>query len=152
WPKRTPLNAVIRSRREHDGYSVENVAFESIPGYFVTGNLYRPLHAQPPYAAILSTHGHSIQITKPEDYNNHARFSPSMQERCANLARMGAVVLAIDMFAYGDSIQLVGQDAHAQPLAFTIQLWDAIRAVDLLQSLEGVDPKRIAVTGESGGG
>src|SRR5437870_281979 len=39
WPRRTPLNAIIRSKRTHDGYTVENVAFESVPGYFVTGNL-----------------------------------------------------------------------------------------------------------------
>ena len=56
WPKRTPLNPVIHSRRTYDGYSVENVMFESIPGYFVTGNLYRPLAARPPYAAVLSPH------------------------------------------------------------------------------------------------
>ncbi|HEX2861815.1 MAG TPA: hypothetical protein VHN79_09250, partial [Lacunisphaera sp.] len=55
WPRRTPLNPVIRDRRDYDGYSVENVAFESVPGYFVTGNLYRPLAAKPPHAAVLST-------------------------------------------------------------------------------------------------
>jgi hypothetical protein len=65
---------------------------------------------------------------------------------------MGAVVLSVDMFAYGDSIQLVGQEAHKQPLALTLQLWNAMRAVDFLLSLEGVDPKRVAVAGESGGG
>ena len=92
WPKRTPLNAVVRSRREHNGYTVENVCFESVPGCFVTGNLFRPTEAKPPYAAILSTHGHGGQISKPEDYDNHARFSPGMQARCATLARMGAVV------------------------------------------------------------
>jgi dienelactone hydrolase len=152
WPKRTPLNPVVRSLRSYDGYTVENVAFESLPGYFVTGNLFRPLNAKPPYAAVLSTHGHSGAIVKPEDYDKHARFSPTMQARCASLARMGAVVLSIDMFAYGDSIQLVGQAAHRQPFAFTIQTWNALRAVDFLETLDGVDPKRLAVTGESGGG
>jgi len=152
WPKRTPLNAVIRRRRTHDGYSVENVTFESVPGYFVTGNLYRPLTARPPYAAVLSTHGHYRAIKTLEDYDNHARFWPGLQARCASLARMGAVVLAIDMFGYGDSMQLVGQDAHRHPFALTLQTWNAMRAVDFLTSLEGVDPKRIAVSGESGGG
>jgi dienelactone hydrolase len=152
WPKRTPLNAVIRQRREHDGYSVENVAFESIPGYFVTGNLYRPLSVAPPYAAILSPHGHTGAVAKPEDYDKQGRFEPEMQRRCASLARMGAVVFAIDMFATDDSIQLLGQDAHPQPLAFTMQTWNAIRAVDFLLSLDGVDPKRVGVSGYSGGG
>lgn len=152
WPKRTPLNPVVRNRRVYDGYTVENVCFESIPGNLVTGNLYRPTHAKPPYAAILSTHGHGRAIVKPEDYDNHARFSPGMQARCATLARMGAVVLSIDMFAYGDSIQLFGQAAHKQPIAFKIHLWNAMRAVDFLLAQDGVDPKRVGVSGESGGG
>ena len=152
WPRRTPLNPVIRQKRTYDGYTVENVVFESVPGYFVTGNLYRPLNARPPYAAMLSTHGHYRSIAKLEDYDNHARFWPGMQSRCASLARMGAVVLAIDMFGYGDSMQLVGQDAHRNPFALTLQVWNAMRAVDFLTSLEGVDPTRIGVSGESGGG
>jgi dienelactone hydrolase len=152
WPRRTPLDAVVRDRRTYDGYSVENVAFESVPGYLVTGNLYRPLASGPPHAAVLATHGHSRRIEKPEDYDRHARFGPDMQLRCANLARMGAVVLSVDMFAYGDSIQLVGQDAHKQPLALTLQLWNAMRAVDFLLSLPGIDAQRVAVSGESGGG
>lgn len=152
WPQRTPLNPVIRRRRDYDGYSVENVVFESVPGYFVTGNLYRPLTARPPYAAVLSTHGHYRAIAKLEDYDNHARFWPGMQARCATLARMGAVVLAIDMFGYGDSMQLVGQAAHRTPFALTLQIWNAMRAVDFLLALENVDAKRLAVSGESGGG
>ena len=152
WPKRTPLNAVVRDRRTYDGYTVENVCFESVPGYLVTGSLYRPTDAKPPYAAMLSTHGHGRPIMNPEDYDNHARFSPGMQARCATLARMGAVVLSIDMFAYGDSIQLFGQAAHKQPLAFKIQLWNAMRAVDFLLEQDGVDPNRVGVSGESGGG
>jgi dienelactone hydrolase len=152
WPKRTPLKAVIRDRRTYDGYSVENVAFESIPGYYVTGNLYRPLAAKPPYAAVLSTHGHYRKIEKPEDYDAHARFSPAMQARCAMLARMGAVVFSIDMFAAGESMAFFGQEAHKQTVALTLQTWNAMRAVDFLTSLEGVDAGRIAVSGESGGG
>lgn len=152
WPKRTPLRPVLRDQRTYDGYTVENIAFESVPGYFVTGNLYRPLNAKPPHAAVLSTHGHYRRVAKIEDYENHARFWPGMQARCASLARMGAVVLAIDMFGYGDSMQLVGQEAHRTPFALTLQTWNAIRAVDFLLSLEGVDAKRIAVSGESGGG
>lgn len=152
WPKRTPLNSVVRRKRTHEGYSVENVAFESLPGYYVTGNLYRPTLAKPPYPLVLSTHGHSRAVTKLEDYDTHARFSPGMQARCATLARMGAMVLSIDMFAYGDSMQLVGQDAHRTPLALTLHLWNGIRALDFLTALDGADAQRIAVSGESGGG
>ena len=152
WPKRTPLNAVIHSRRVFDGYTVENVFFESAPGNFVTGNLYRPLNARPPYAAILSPHGHTGAVVKSEDYEKQGRFEAEMQRRCASLAKMGAVVLAIDMFACGDSMQIVGQEAHRQPLAFTIQTWNSTRAIDFLLSLDGVDPKRVGVSGYSGGG
>src|SRR5262249_47268711 len=52
-PRRTPLNPIVRARRTFDGYTVENVAFESVPGYFVTGNLYRPLDGKAPFPAIL---------------------------------------------------------------------------------------------------
>ena len=151
WPRRTPLNAVVRQRRAHDGYTVENVAFESIPGYFVTGNLFRPAAGSGPFPVVLSTHGHARAIQKPEDYETHARFSPGMSARSATLARMGAIVFSIDMFGYGESMQLVGQKAHSQPLALTLQLWNAVRAVDFLLSLEGADPSRVAVSGESGG-
>jgi hypothetical protein len=152
FPRRTPLNPVIRDRRVYDGYTVENVAFESVPGYFVAGNLYRPLDAKLPHAAVLATHGHTWNlITKPELYAAHGRFKPDVQARCGALARMGAVVLSIDMFAFGDSIPVFGQTVHRQPFAMTIQIWNAIRGIDFLESLDGVDPTRIAVTGESGG-
>ena len=152
WPKRTPLKPIVRDRRLFDGYSVENVAFESVPGFFAAGNLYRPLDAAPPHAAVVSTHGHTRGIKQPADYANHGRFTENAQKRAAGLARMGAVVFAIDMFGYGDSIQQVGQEPHKTDLAMTMQVWNAIRAVDFLSSLEDVDPARIAVTGESGGG
>ncbi|MEI6713223.1 MAG: acetylxylan esterase [Verrucomicrobiota bacterium] len=152
WPKRTPLNPVVRNRRTYDGYTVENVILESVPGHFITGNLYRPLNPTGPCPVFLSTHGHSKGVKSPEDYDDHARFAPGMQARCGTLARMGVIVLSLDMFAHGDSIQVFGYAAHKNPAALTIQLWNAIRAVDYLLSLEGVDPKRVGVSGESGGG
>jgi dienelactone hydrolase len=152
WPKRTPLNAIIRDRRTHDGYTVENVAFESAPGVFVTGNLYRPAGAIGKHPVILSTHGHARPVTKPEDYDTHARFSPTMQTRCANLARMGAIVFSIDMFANGEGIQLYGLAAHRDTLAITIHVWNGMRALDFLLGLDGADASRVAVSGESGGG
>ena len=152
WPKRTPLNPIVRSRREFDGYSVENIAFESVPGYFVCGNLYRPLDAKPPYPVILSTHGHGGKIVKPEDFEKQGRFAGTMQARGGTFARMGAIVLSIEMVGYGDSIAQVGQDVHNRPFTQTLQIWNATRALDFLLSLEGADPKRVAVNGESGGG
>lgn len=141
-PEKTPLNAVIHSKKEMDGYSVENVYFESMPGLFVTGNLYRPLGKKGPFAGILSTHGH---WSDPKD---HGRYRADMQYRCATLARMGSVVFAFDMVGYGDSDQC----EHKHPEAVKIQLWNSIRALDFLESLEEVDPNRLGMTGASGGG
>jgi len=143
-PEKRPLNPIINSRREHEGYSVENLAFESLPGVFVTGNLYRPTRGDGPFAGILCPHGH---WGKPDDYG---RFRPDMQKRCATLARMGAVVFAYDMVGYGDS-KNAGFD-HRRPKVLKLQLWNSIRAVDYLTSRKDVDPGRIGVTGASGGG
>ena len=57
-PEKTPLNAAIFGRLERDGYSIEKACFESYPGFFVTGNLYRPLVNKGPFQAILCPHGH----------------------------------------------------------------------------------------------
>ncbi len=149
WPRRTPLNAISNKPRVRKGYSVENVAFEAIPNYYVTGNLYRPLDPPAPFAVVLSLHGHANygQVEAQQ-----MRTTPSVQQRSATLARMGAVVLAVDMFAFGDSLVQVGREAHAKPFTMTIQTWSNMRALDYLLSLEGADPTRVGVTGESGGG
>jgi len=141
-PDKCALNPIIHSRRVYNDYTVENVAFESLPGFFVTGNMYRPLSGQKPLAGILCPHGHFKQA------NGGGRFRPDHQIRCATLARMGAVVLSYDMVGWGDSTQTT----HDHPRVLALQLWNSIRAVDFLLSLEEVDPKRLGVTGASGGG
>lgn len=141
-PNKCALNPVIHSKRVHGDYTVENVAFESLPGFFVTGNLYRPPSGQKPFAGILCPHGHF------KNSNGGGRFRPDHQIRCATLARIGAVVLSYDMVGWGDSTQTTHN--HSRVLA--LQLWNSIRAVDFLLSFKDVDPQRIGVTGASGGG
>ena len=142
-PKKTPLNTVYTNKRIYKGYSVRNVAIESLPGVFVTGSLYMPESRQVKMPGILSTHGH---WTKREDYG---RFRNDAQIRCAALAKMGAVVFAYDMTGYGEMAEW-GWD-HRHPLSLKQQLWNSIRALDFLLSLDSIDSERIAITGASGG-
>jgi uncharacterized protein len=141
-PEKNPLNPIIHSKKELNGYTVENVAFESLPGFFVTGNLYKPI-GEGPFAGILCPHGH---WDKPEDLG---RFRADMQYRCATFARMGAVVFAYDMIGWTED---ANQCKHHHPKAVKLQTWNSIRALDFLMTLDEIDPERIGVTGASGGG
>lgn len=137
-PARCALKPILWGKQNCKGYTIENVAFESLPGFFVTGNLYRPAGGQGPFAGVLCPHGHGKQ----------PRTASATQTRSAMLARMGAVVLAYDMVGYGDSTQAKHDDANV----LTLQLWDSIRALDFLVSLPDVEANRLGCTGESGGG
>ena len=143
-PARNPLNAKFRNKKVLDGYTVEAVSFESLPGFYVTGNLYRPTgkYKRQSLAVVACPHGH---WSRPEDYG---RFRNDMQIRCAALARMGALVFSFDMIGYGESQQL----DHKYPQNLTLQTWNAIRIIDFLLSFPEADPKRVAFTGASGGG
>lgn len=139
-PAKPTSKPQIYGKMEMDGYTIEKVYFESIPGVYVTGNLYRPTKKQKSYAGILCPHGHGE--------NPHGRFREQTQKRCATLARMGAVVFVWDMVGQGDSRQC----SHTMAKALKLQTINAIRALDFISSLPGIDHNRIGVTGESGGG
>ncbi len=124
-PERTSLNAVVHGRIDLGDYSIEKVYFESIPGFFVTGNLYRPKGPQRRRAAVLSPHGHfpggrfqdEGEDTVQEKISRGAeRFDDGgrsfMQSRCVQLARMGCVVFHYDMVGYGDCQQIPLAVAH----------------------------------------
>ena len=143
FPEKCPLNPIMGEKRIHDGYQVQNVAFESLPGVYVTGSLYTPTNATGVLPGILNTHGHWDQ---PGDVG---RYRPDAQKRFGVLARMGAMVFAYDMVGYGQT-QEYGW-VHHHPLALKLQLWNSIRCIDFLISM-GADPKKIGCTGASGGG
>ena len=136
FPVKTPLNPRFRNKKILDGYSVESVAFESLPGFFVTGNLYKPIgnFKDKSLAVILSPHGHS---SEPQI---NGRFNKDVQHSCATLAKMGAIVFAYDMMGYGESVQL----PHNYAKVLTFQTWNSIRVIDFLLTLPEADPDRVA--------
>ena len=151
-PERTLLRAEVFDRVTYDDFVMEKVRFESWPGFYCTGNLFRPRHSQEPMPAVLNPHGHA------ERGRVEHGETISIRARCITFARMGMAALAYDMVGYNDSLQVPMHRFHSwrgaswgfSPLA--LQLWNTLRAVDFLASLEGVDPERIGCTGGSGGG
>jgi hypothetical protein len=124
-PTSTPLNAVIRDKRDFGDYTIEKVYFESLPGFFVTGSLYRPTNKEGRRPAVLSPHGHfpagRFQDSGPdavrwEIARGAERFEDGgrsvMQSRHVQLARMGCVVFHYDMIGYADSQQLTSALVH----------------------------------------
>jgi hypothetical protein len=150
-PERTPLKPRLCGRLEREGYTVEKVWFESLPGFLVCGNLYRP-RGKGPFPGIASPHGHwrGGRLEHSADC--------SIPGRCINLARQGHVVFSYDMVGYLDGDQLPhrrlgGRREELWGIGLMgLQLWNSIRGVDFLLSLEGVDPERLGCTGASGGG
>ncbi len=130
-PTRSPLNTVIHGAVERDDYTVERVIFESVPGFFVTGSLYRPkagVGAAGPdgrRAAVLCPHGHwangrffeESDAGVKREIDSGAEVSAEaarslLQARCVHLARMGCVVFHYDMLGYADSVQIGMDVAH----------------------------------------
>jgi dienelactone hydrolase len=118
-PSRAELNAVIHGRVERDDYVVDRVYFESIPGHYVTGSLYRPKGKRGPFPAIISPHGHWDQgrfhdageAAVKREIETGGETDPiggrhPLQARSVQLARMGCVVLLYDMTGNADSIQI----------------------------------------------
>jgi dienelactone hydrolase len=154
-----PLNPRTMGTIKGDGYAIEKVIFESLPGFYVTANLYRPSQAGR-YPGILLQAGHT-QEGKPEG-----------QRLAANLALKGFVVLAFDPVGQGEREQtydrrvdrpLAGWSVpeHIQAGAQSLLIgesvaryfiWDAKRALDYLVSRPEVDPARLGAVGCSGGG
>ena len=172
WPERTPLNAVVRGRIVRDGYTIEHVAFESVPGHWVTGSLYRPTGRTGRLPAVLAPHGHwpggrhqerSADDAKKELASGAEQTIESarypLQARPAMLARMGVIAFAWDMVGYADSTAIAHRagftdaDAELRLQSFLgLSMWNAVRAVDFLLTLPDVDPARIGINGASGGG
>jgi 3-keto-disaccharide hydrolase len=149
-PEKTPLKPAVFGEVKRSDYTVSKVYFESLPGFFVTGNLYRPI-GDGPFPAIVSPHGHWTY--------GRLESTPlaSVPGRAINLARQGFVVFTYDMIGYNDSRQLThtfgGQREFMWGLSLAgLQLWNSIRALDFLESLPYVKKDALGATGASGGG
>ena len=154
-PEKTPLQPQIFGLIERDGYSVEKVYIETVPGFYLAGNLYRPLgKGKGPFPGVLNPHGH-WKKGRLEDLE-----AGSIPGRCINFALQGMVAFSYDMIGYNDTTQVgMHREFARNPtnLLWNISLmgmqtWNSIRALDFLESLPDVDKSRLACTGESGGG
>jgi len=152
-PEKNPLNPIYGKPRRYKGYTVTNVALETVPGYWFTGVLYQPLNSKGKTPAMICPHGHFFNVRDTFLMTERGHYRPEHQYRCAMLARMGIVVFSYDMFAFGGEASLqIPYRTHFTPLALTMQIWNGIRAIDFLCSLESVDLSKIGTTGASGGG
>ena len=155
WPEKTPLKARATGVLERDGYRIEKLIYESLPGFKVTANLYVPTKSSGPYPAILGTAGHSVEGKAADLY----------QRAWIGMVRRGWMVLAYDPMGQGDRSEYadlrVGTRQHTAAGIQAIltgtniaryEIWDGIRGVDYLLSRKDVDPAKIAVAGNSGGG
>ena len=124
-PTKSPLNAVIHGKIDQGEYTVEKVYFESAPGFFVTGNLYRPKNVTGKAPAVIFPHGHWTDarfLIQPDKYvreeiaTGQERFveggKSRFQSMCVQLARMGCVVWQIDALSDSDSIQFSPEVIH----------------------------------------
>ena len=172
-PPKTPLNPVIHGKIERDGYTVEKVFFASLPGYYVTGNLYRPTGRDgEKHPVVLHPYGHwpngrfiwnsdadiDKAIKSGAESTREGARSP-LQAGCAMLARMGCVVFHWDLVGYGDSTKIEHRQGFTDAESILrlqsqmgLQVWNGIRAIDFVSTLPDVDTNRIAVHGASGGG
>ena len=162
FPERTPLNARVVGVLQRPGYRIEKVIFESQPHFYVTANLYLPTTGHPPYPAILFPLGHEPGV----------KTNPTWQQKLGSLATNGLVALTWDPIGQGERLQIYDEDLReskvgdsttehtvvgAQCLLIGDHLarytiWDGMRALDYLLSRPEVDPTRVGLTGNSGGG
>lgn len=155
-PERTPLDAVTTGTVERDEFVVEKVYFQSLPGLYVTGNLYLPKKHDGKLPAILYLCGHGGVKKNGVSYGNKVHY----QHHGAWFARHGYACLAIDTLQLGEiEGEHHGTYRHGRwwwnARGFTpagVEAWNSIRALDYLQSREEVDGERIGATGRSGGG
>lgn len=156
WPERTPLQPVQTGTLDHDEFTVEKLHFQSLPGLYVTANLYVPKQREGKLPAILYVCGHARVVEDGISFGNKTGY----QHHGAWYARSGYVCLIIDTIQLGE-IEGIHHGTYREGMwwwnnrGYTpagVEAWNGIRALDYLQSRDEVDPERIGITGRSGGG
>lgn len=162
FPQKTPLNPKITGTLKGDGFKVEKIIYESMPGFYVTGALFLPNKLSGKNPAILYVSGHTELAFRYPNYQNVI----------INLVKKGFIVFAIDPIGQGERIEYFNAETgkstvggptseHTYPGLQTFLtgesvnkyfIWDGIRAVDYLSTRKEVDMDRIGITGRSGGG
>ena len=155
-PEKTDLEPVITGKVEHEEFTVENIHFQSMPGLYVTANLYIPKNLKKPAPAILYVCGHGPTKKNNISYGNKVSY----QRHAGWFARHGYVCLIIDTLQMGE-IEGIHHGTYRYDMwwwnsrGYTsagAEAWNCIRSLDYLQSRREVDKDRIGVTGRSGGG
>jgi dienelactone hydrolase len=149
WPRRTPLNVRITGRIDQGSYSVEKVAFESLPKIYVTANLYLPKGAGP-FPGIIYVCGHA-----PSPYGAKTQY----QRHGISFAKNGYAAFILDPIQIAETFGLHHgpgsqemYDWYARGYTPAgVETWNAIRALDYLETRREVDPARFGITGRSGG-
>lgn len=141
-PPKPTSAPIINNKRKMDGYTVENIAFEVLPGVYICGSLYQPNNIKGKIPVVLCPDGH---------FSGH-RYRPDCQQRCAMLARMGCMAISYDLFAWNESLLQFSEADHRRPLAMTVQALSSMRILDYMLSLKNADTNRVAINGASGGG
>lgn len=141
-PPKPTSAPIISNKRKMNGYTIENIAFEVLPGVYICGSLYKPASIKKKVPVVLCPDGH---------FGGH-RYRPDCQRRCAALAIMGCMAISYDLFAWNESLLQFNVADHRRPLAMTVQALSSMRILDYLLSLKETDTSRVAICGASGGG
>lgn len=139
--QRVHTRPILSGIRRFDGYTVQNIALETLPGVYVCGSIYAP-----------DKKGKHPLIICPNGHFGDGRYRKDQQQRMATLARMGAVCVDYDLFGWGESTLQVGSAAHRSSVAHVMQLINGISLLDYMLSRKEIDSSRIGVNGGSGGG
>ncbi|HUD98497.1 MAG TPA: acetylxylan esterase [Bryobacteraceae bacterium] len=160
-PQRTPLNARTVGGFERDGYRVEKMVYESVPDFQIAANLYIPTAGRAPFPGVLFQMGHT----------RNGKAGDTYQRCCQGLVKLGYLVLGFDPMGQGERVyypdasgqrsRLESPDSeHTMPgkqmllngdTATRMQVWDAVRSLDVLAAHPLADAGRLAATGQSGG-